>query len=333
MTGAAGSLGRRVADRLLARPQVQAVLAVDVVPQPGHDRLEAHCLDLCLSGAQEELAAVAKEADAFLHLAWGAARGGNLEALGNVLGAAAAVRPRQLVHLSSATVYGAWADNPVPLTEEAALRPNPGLAYAVEKKAAEACVARWSAEHPEVAVAVLRPACTVGPGSAPLYRALAAGNRPPLGSEGRLVQYLHLDDLAQAVVHVWERGLSGTYNVAPDNGVGEEVAGALLGGPARLPLPRRARALLSAGRWDLWRRGAPPGARPYGEHSWVVSSDKLRATGWRPQYSSEEALVVSDERPHWDELPAMWRRWAALAAGAALAGTGAGGLWLWRRRR
>jgi nucleoside-diphosphate-sugar epimerase len=332
VTGAAGSLGQRVVGRFLARSAVEGVVTVDIVPAPAdRDEVEAHALDLSAEEAQEELAALAKQADTFVHLAWDPDRPGNLRALRNLLDAAAAVEPRQLVHLSSATVYGAWPDNPVPLTEEAALRPNPELDYAVEKAAAEVSVGRWAHDHPEVAVAVLRPACTVGPQSHPLYRALAAGKRPPLGSEGRLVQYLHVDDLAEAVVHTWERGLAGTYNVAPDNGVREEVASALEGGPARLPLPRPVRSALSAWRWNLWRKGAPPGARPYGEHSWVVAGDKLRSAGWQPQYSSEEAFVVSDERLHWDELPPGWRRSVSLAGAASAVAAGIGGVLWWRR--
>jgi len=48
-----------------------------------------------------------------------------------VLDAAGAVGATHLVLLSSATAYGAWANNPVPLTEDAPLRPNPELEFAV----------------------------------------------------------------------------------------------------------------------------------------------------------------------------------------------------------
>ena len=50
-----------------------------------------------------------------------------------VLDAAAAAGRAHVVVLSSATVYGAWPTNPVPLTEDAPLRPNPGCAFAVQK--------------------------------------------------------------------------------------------------------------------------------------------------------------------------------------------------------
>jgi len=334
VTGAAGSLGRRVTSCLAARPAVERVLAVDMVPMPATaPKIESHAFDLSLPGAHDELAALGKRASTVVHLAWQPEGRDNLTVLRHVLDAAEAIEPAHFVHLSSATVYGAWPDNPVPLTEEAAARPNPGLAYAVEKRAAEVFIERWGHDHPEVTVALLRPACTVGSVDQPLYQALGAAKRPLLGAEGRMVQYLHVDDLATAVVHTLEQGLSGTYNVAPDSGVREEVAGALAGGPGMIPLPGVVREAVATWRWRLWRRGAPPGTRPYAEHSWVIAGDKLRLTGWRPEYNSEQALVVSDGRDHWDDMPQGRRVSVTLAAAAAtVLAAGAGSAALWRRK-
>lgn len=335
VTGAAGNLGRRVTASLAAQAHLDRVLAVDVAPMAATSpKIEVHAFDLSRAGAQDELAALGKQTDAVLHLAWEPEGSSNLAVLRNVLDATDAIEPAQFVHLSSATVYGAWPDNAVPLTEETAPRPNPELAYAVEKRAAEVLVERWSRQHPQVAVAVLRPACTVGSIDQPLYQALGASKRPLLGAEERMVQYLHVDDLAKAVVHAFEQGLSGTYNVAADNGVREEVAGALAGGSAMVPLPPAVRQAVSTWRWRLWRQGAPPGARPYAEHSWVVAADKLRLSGWQPEYSSEQALVVSDGRRHWDELPQARRVSVTLAAAtAAVVAAGAGGAAWWRHKR
>lgn len=333
VTGAAGNLGRRVTAALAARPEIDRVYAVDLVSLPAiAPEVEAHAFDLSAPGAGDELAALAKRADAFVHLAWQPEGQGNLDVLRNVLDATATVEPTQLVHLSSATVYGAWPDNPVPIAEEVPPRPNPGLGYAVEKRSAELAVERWAHQHPEVTVALLRPACTVGSTEQPLYHALAANKRAPLGGQQRMVQYLHVEDLAQAVVHAYDRGLSGTYNVAPDNGVDEHVAGRLAGGPATVPLPRPLRNALSSWAWKAWHRGAPPGARPYAEHSWVIAGDKLRSTGWLPRYSSEEALVASDSKAHWDDI-SIGRRLTIALAGAGVLAAGAGGaVWSHRRR-
>ena len=333
VTGAAGNLGRKVTDLLSGGGRVVAVdraRAHETAPQ-----VEARSLDLARPGAPQALTSMAQEGCAIVHLAWQPEGRHNLTLTRHVLTAAEALVPSQLVHVSSATVYGAWPDNAVPLTEDAEPRPNPELDYAVQKRASEVLVERWAKEHPSTAVTVLRPACTLGAAEQePLYQALAATRLPPLGSEGRLVQFLHLDDLASAVTHVLSHRLAGTYNVAPDAGVSEEVAGALAGGSASFPIPVAAKAALAAWVWHLSRQGAPRGADAYAEHSWVVSADKLRLTGWQPEYSSEQALVVTDEREHWDDLPQGRRVALTLAAaGLALAATGAGGAaWLRHRR-
>ena len=200
-------------------------------------------------------------------------------------------------------MYGAWADNQVPLTEDAPLRPNPEFSFAVGKAEAERALAEWSEDHPAVGVAVLRPAATVGTGERSLYRALGATTGPRAGDGHRQVQYLHVDDLAAAVVLAWEKDLRGVYNVAPDTGVGEDAARALAGGVAKVALPARLAHAISEWGWHLWRRGVPAEARAYAIHPWVVAPDRLKAAGWTPHYSSEEALVATDMRVHWDDLP------------------------------
>jgi len=333
VTGAAGNLGLRTTGHLTSLRSVERVVAVDLSPVAGvGPKIEVHRCDLAQPGAQDRLAKMARGTTAIIHLAWQATGRQNLTILHHVLDAAEQLDPELFVFLSSATVYGAWPDNPVPLTEEIEPRPNPELAYAVEKRAAETLIERWHGCHRSVAVAVLRPSSTVGAPGAPLYQALAASRRPQLGAEGRMVQYLHVDDLATAVVHTLEHKLAGIYNVAPDGGVREDIAGALAGGSAMLPLSPKVRASMATLRWRLWGNGAPPGSEPYTEHSWVIAADKLRLTGWQPEYSSEQALVVSDKRGHWDELPQSRRVAVTLGAGASIVAALAGISAAWWRR-
>jgi len=329
-------------------------VGVDLVPVvDAHPRLDARVIDLSARPAADdvELERVMDGADAVLHLAWSlsdgkgavaadvvAAAAANQRSLIRVLDAADKVGVSVVVHMSSATVYGAWADNKIPLTEDARIRPNPEFTFAVSKAESERILADWSDDHPAVAVSVLRPAATVGSDRRPLYQALGIPRSPRLADEGRPVQYLHIEDLASAVVQAWDHRLSGVFNVAPDAGVAEEQARALAGGVARLSVPDRLAARLSALGWHLWRQGVPPEAQAYATHPWVVAPDRLKATGWVPEYSSEEALVATDERLHWDDLPPGRRQnlnlllviIGAVAAGAGLA---AGTAAIIRRRR
>jgi UDP-glucose 4-epimerase len=351
VTGVAGSLGQRVAARLAARSDVDRIVGIDVFP-PGwsHPKLDVRIVDLAVAPEpDDELVAVLEDSESVIHLAWRTSgnRGhvarqdasvsrSNRGALERVLAAAAITRPQSLVHLSSATVYGAWPDNQIPLTEDAPLRPNAEFPYAVGKAEAERALAEWTDDHPEVRVAVLRPAVTVG-SEEPLYEALGATRAPGAGNGHRPVQYLHVDDLADAVVVVWDQRLSGVFNVAPDTGVREDAARALAGGVARVTLPDRLSRAVAAWSWQLWRRGVPAEARAYATHPWVVAPDRLKAVGWKPKYTSEEAIVATDMRVHWDDLPPGRRQnynlLLALAGAVGIAAAAVTIVAAWGRRR
>lgn len=355
VTGVGGSLGQRVARLLAARDDVDRVVGVDIVaPVWADPKLDLRLMDLAdpspgrFDGTGDDLTEAIKAADGVIHLAWtapgegfsagGEVSGANRRATSRVLAAAADAGVDRVVFVSSATVYGAWPDNKVPLTEDTPLRPNPEFPFAVGKAEAERMLAEWSGAHPEVSVAILRPSATVGSPERPLYQALGITRSPRSGDGARPVQYLHVDDLATAVVLAWERGLSGVFNVAPDVGVREDEARALAGGVAKLPLPSRVAQTFSDWTWRMWRSGVPREARAYANHPWVVAPDKLKAQGWQPQYSSEEALVATDARPHWDDLPPGKRQnynlvIALIAAAGAIAGAGAVVAAIRRRRR
>lgn len=371
VTGIAGVVGSRVGD--LLRADGTRVVGVDLptaLPNGGADHRLGHrrrgrevsgpadatdaaagkLVGLNLAAADgESLARLVAGADAIVHLAWQIpdapearrrardANEDNVRGLVHVLEAAAEAEVPAVILASSATVYGAWADNPVPLSEDAPLRPNPAFAFAVGKAEAERLLAEWADKHPEVKVAVLRPAVTVGGVERPLYQALGGTRALRSADDSRPVQYLHVDDLASAILLVLNRRLAGVFNVAPDAGIREDTARALAGGLARVALPARLAGAVAAWTWDLWRSGVPKEALPYSLHPWVVASDRLRAEGWRPRYTSEEALVASDVRPHWDDLPPGRRQnymLAAMAAGgAAVVGGGLAGIAALRRRR
>jgi nucleoside-diphosphate-sugar epimerase len=353
VTGVSGALGQRVADLLAARRDIDEVVGIDR-DSPDRELPKVGFTTLDLAGATPAVGVALEEAmrgaTSVFHLAWSGADSLDLSLsreesardnsvmLSRILDAADRAGIASLVHLSSATVYGAWPDNEIPLTEDARLRPNPEFPFAVSKAECERMVADWAESHPRVTVAVLRPAVTVGVSAPPLYRALGATSGPRSGDGSRPVQYLHVDDLARAVVLAWETGLRGAYNVAPDSGIREDQARSLAGGVARLTLPSRVASTVSSWAWLLWRSGVPPEARAYGAHPWVVAADRIKAAGWQPEYSSEEALVATDSRVHWDDLPPGRRQnynlaVLAIAATGVVAVVASGVAAIWRLRR
>jgi len=244
-------------------------------------------------------------------------------------------RVRALVHVSSATVYGAWADNPVPLPEDSPLRPNPGFGYARAQAEAERLVAEWGEDHPDVAVSVLRPAIVMGgDGRSWMSRVVGGIGTPKSADAARPLQFVHADDVAAAVALAVTDDLRGVYNVAPDGWVADETARALAGGVSRFSLPGWLARPLSRLGWILSRRGTPAGADPWVTHPWVVANDRLRQAGWEPSHTNEEAFVVAEPESavatavgrHRQEIPLV-------VAGGVIAGAVGGAIALIVRAR
>jgi nucleoside-diphosphate-sugar epimerase len=230
-----------------------------------------------------------------------------------------------VVYRSSATVYGAWPDNPVPLSEAIALRPNPGAPFAVGHAEAERLVSDWKAAHPGATAAVLRPATTVAPGERPRLAPLLAGYAGvAVRGASRPVQAVHVDDVASAVALAVERRLDGTFNVAPDGWIPDSTARAVAGGPLRVSLPEPV---------VEWLTRVSPAVLAYAVHPWVVANDRLRAEGWKPEHTNEEALVATQAASWRDMSPRRRQELALGVTGLTLAGTIAGAVALIRRSR
>jgi nucleoside-diphosphate-sugar epimerase len=253
----------------------------------------------------------------------------------NVLDAAASAPVGHLVVLSTAMVYGAWANNPVPLTEAAVLRPDPGVRYATDAGEIERLVVEWRDDHPAATVAVLRPVVTVHPGDdgwlrhspwvPSMWRAGSVDVGPP-------TQYLLLDDLVTAIDVACRRHLDGSFNVAPEGWIPPEVRNELVGPRPQLRLPEAAAELLTSRR--LRRAGYPNEVAAYVYEPWVVASDALRAAGWEPADTNEQAFVEADTGGPFASMNARRRQMVSLAAvGLVAAGLVAGAVKLIRGRR
>lgn len=311
LTTADGALGRRIVQRLGA----ERVVAL------GPEELASLELKRTLHGAST-----------VVHLA--AATTEPLDATRQVLDAAADAAVSHLVVVTSALVYGAWPGNPVPLTEDAPLRPNPGFEPAVALAEVERLVATWRDEHPGATAAILRPAPPVAEDDTGwLAPMLAAVRGVPVGDDDPPGQYLHLDDLAAAVAVAVEQRLDGAFNVAPDGWVAGEDLRALQGGP-RLRLPGRIAERLAAWRWRAGMSPTPPGLLPWTRHPWVVAADRLKGAGWSASISNEEAFVAGHRPSPWATVSPRRRQELALGGVAALgAGAAAAVVLAVRRRR
>lgn len=334
MTGVAGLLGQRLLSLLDADDRVASVVGLDVHdPARGARKLEFHRCDITTA----DLKPLLEGAHVVVHLAavvgpiadLAAARRVNVGATRRLLDAAAAVSARRFVRASSAAVYGAWANNPVPMTEDAPLRPNPGFAPAAHDAECERLMLEWADAHPGTTTVALRIAPVVGAGVDSLFAAAAAGRAPvQVRGSDRVVQVVHVDDAASALALAATGDLHGAYNVAANGYLTSAEAAAVVGGAARRPhLPEELAERTLRTMWASGLGEVPPEALPYLVHSWVVANDRLRAVGWEPKHSNEEALLLRGvpDAKH-NSLP-----WVA-AVGAVLAGAATATWWLSHKR-
>ncbi len=321
--GVRGDLGWRIADQLGDVP------GLDVVVASGDDPIDT------AAGSFDTIVEVGIADHDVL------GRRGESVTVGvaGLLDDADAAGAHHLVVLSSAMVYGALANNPIPLTEEAVLRPDPTFVYARQLAAAEAEVETWRAARPGRTVAMLRPAIPIAEGgTSSLARALTAGFGLVFGETDPDAQFVHHDDVASAVALSVERSLDGVYNVAPDGSIPGDRVRALSGRRLRLPLPARLADVVAALRWRFQRGPIPPGLGPYTRSAWVIANDKLRAEGWEPTVTNEQAYVEGTEAS-WLTMVTPKRRQELALGGMILAIAAVAGMttWLsvrwWRRKQ
>lgn len=312
VTAAATGLGRRVVQRLRADPGVARVVRLGAADLRGDVKRRFDGVHVLV-----HLASTVLPVDA--------------EPTRRLLDAAGASSVRSVVVLSSALVYGAAPDNPVPLTEEAPLAVTPELEPAAVLAEVERLAASLRDAHPAMAVAVLRPAVPVAEDELGwLARMLGAVRNTPVGDADPPGQFVHLDDLAAAVTLAQREHLDGAYNVAPEGWITGEDLRALAGGP-RLRLPGRLAELLTSWRWRAGLSPTPPGLLPHTEHPWVVAGDKLRAAGWVPTHTNAEAFVAGHRPAPWATVSPHRRQEIALAvSGLGVAGAGVGAVSLVR---
>jgi len=247
VTGADGFLGRSVV-AALARGGAPVIVAADVREVlaerrlPGVTYVVQDVRDPALAQILAEHAI-----DSVVHLASivTPGKGSNREfeysvdVLGsqNVLDACAATGVAHLVVSSSGAAYGYHADNPDWLRETDALRGNEVFAYAHHKRLVEEMLARYRAEHPQLAQTVLRIGTILGERVDNQITALF-DKRRLLAIRGSASPFVFIwdEDVTGAILHALRTRRAGCYNLAGDGALPLREIARRLGKPV-LELP------------------------------------------------------------------------------------------------
>ncbi|GII80935.1 NAD-dependent dehydratase [Sphaerisporangium rufum] len=294
VTGAAAGLGREFLSRVASSADFRRVVAID-----DHRGDVPDVTWRVLDVRDPLLANRISDVDVLVHLATdyaldgdqGERRAYNLRAAQTVLTASAAARVRRVVLVTSAMVYGATADNPVPLPEDAPVAAEPDSGFVGDQLEIEALVRRSLRSHPGLEVTVLRPAAVVGPGvDTVITRHFEAPRLLTVKGSAPRWQFCHVDDLMSALELAALGQVSGVVTVGCDGWLEMDQVEEL-SGLRRFELPA---GLTFGTAQRLHRLGITPAPATdlhYVVYPWVVDCAALRAAGWKPAWTNEAALL------------------------------------------
>jgi UDP-glucose 4-epimerase len=311
ITGGSGYVGSRLVDHLSRRADTERIVICDLAgPRAYKPKTQFERLDVRDRKAVQALLERTKP-DALVHLAFildpvhdeHLMYDVDVNGTHNVLEAAAAAGTGQVLVTSSAVAYGAFPDNPEPLTEEDPVRGVASFSYARDKTESDRICQLWALRHADRVMTIVRPCIVLGP-SVDNYLVRIWTKTPfqaDVGQLDRRIQFVHEDDLVEAIIGLLHGRHSGAFNVAGDGLMTLRECAELAGMPIRR-MPRWLYRVLARITWALRLGESPPGQVEFALHPWVASNEKLKRTlDWTPRHTSREAFEIA-LRAH-DKLP------------------------------
>jgi UDP-glucose 4-epimerase len=234
----------------------------------------------------------------------------NVEGSHNLLQVVGQYRPERLLVVSSATAYGAWPDNPVPMNETWPLRARREFQYAADKTELEALVAAFAGEHQDIATSWVRPCMIGGPHMDNYLRRFIFGMPFMVLIDGcdTPLQFVHEEDVAAAIDTILTRDARGAFNVAPPDWIGiSDLARETGRRVLKLPF-----WLAYAVHWLAWaihfvNHESPASFLYFVRYPWVIAPARLQTElGYQFRFSSldtmrhtvgRERLAVQEREP------------------------------------
>jgi UDP-glucose 4-epimerase len=304
ITGGSGYIGSRLVDHLAKREDTERIVICDVQPpKDARPKVEFERLDVRDRAACQAVMERVKP-DALVHLAFILNPSHDerfmyevdVNGTHNVLEAASEAGTEHVLVTTSAVAYGAFPDNPVPITEEHPVRGVADFSYARDKTESDRLCQLWDLRHPERTLTIVRPCIVFGP-NVDNYLVRIWTKAPFQPDVGNLldqrVQFVHEDDVVDGIIRLLEGKHRGAFNVAGDGEMTFRETVERIGVPLRR-MPMLVYRLLARVMWALRLSEVPPGQIAFAQYPWLVSNQKLKQeTGWSPRYTSAEAFEVT----------------------------------------
>ncbi|HZP41461.1 MAG TPA: SDR family oxidoreductase [Candidatus Binatia bacterium] len=296
ITGIAGGQGRLIARRVA---ELFQIAGVDRAPWDGAPPgVSMHIVDLRKRKFEDVFRT--ERPDAVVHLAFVRHFQSSPEVRHevNVLGTkrvleyAAAYGVKRIVVLSSAYVYGALPENPYYVNEDYPL--NVSRTYPEVRDLAEvdtlASAFLW--RRPEITTAILRPVNTLGYYvHSAIGRYLRQRYVPTIMGFNPMMQFIHEEDVAEAVALALQTGAHGIFNVAGPGAVPVKVAIHETGGTP-VPIPEPIARVVFGRLFRLGLYHTPPGAMDFLKYPCTVDGRAFcEATGFVPLFTLEDTFA------------------------------------------
>jgi UDP-glucose 4-epimerase len=296
ITGVAGGQGSLVAKKLMGRAEV---IGVDRDPWLGRPRsVPFHQLDLRKRKFEDLIRH--ERPDTLIHLAFvrhfrgdpGLRHEINVTGTKRLLEYAASYGVKKLLIFSSSYVYGALPDNAFYLDEDAPLQVSRNYPEVRDLAEVDTLASAFLWRRPEVSTTILRPANVLG---RHVHSAIGHYLRlqwvPTIIGFNPMMQFIHEEDVADAIVLAVEKGARGVFNLVGPSAVPLSVAIDETGGVA-MPLPELlARPAITA----LFRFGLysfPAGAIDFVKYPCTIDGTLFRqATGFTPRFELDDIFA------------------------------------------
>jgi len=306
ISGISGYIGTLFAKKLLQLDWVESVYGIDIRPlQFSHQKLHFKTMSV----NSEELAAelMSIKPDIVVHLAFivnpihdeDLSYRINVEGTKNIIQAVKKAKIKQVMVASSGTAYGAFADNPIPLTEEHPIREHKTFQYANDKAKIEALLKDFKEENREVIVSILRPTVVFGE-SVDNYLSgiLEYPIIPVIKGYNPDLQFVHEDDVIDSMIAILEKSGEGAFNISPNDYIALSEIIKMTGKKSiTIPYSFIKIAINAAWKLRLKFQKYPLGFMDYMMFPWILSSDKItNELGFKFRYSSKQTVSILIER-------------------------------------
>jgi UDP-glucose 4-epimerase len=198
---------------------------------------------------------------------------------------------QRLVVVSSGYVYGASPENPFAMDEDqplSASRDYPEIRDLVE---VDTLASAFIWKYPHIRTCVLRPVSVLGYFVHSMIGGYLRQRRVPtvMGFDP-MMQFIHEEDVCEAIALALEHGLQGVFNLVGPGEVPLHVAIRETGGTP-VPVPEPMLRLWYGRMWRFGMTAYPPGAIDYLKYPVTLSGKRfVDATGFRPLFGLEETF-------------------------------------------